>query len=114
MSERVFHLRNIKQVGRDERFLNSEKYSLIYYLQPFQSSLCSVLKQREKKPFCMSERDCLNVEFAAPCRVKLNALRYCHCVFIRSFNIHFDTCVLASLKGGTRNKPSRRLENVKN
>lgn len=90
VSNSVFHLWNIKQVGRDERLLNSEKYTLIYYLQPFQWCLCSVLKkqkEREKKNprVCLSRMVDMFCFLFRDLGVILNTLRCCHYLFFMSF-----------------------------
>lgn len=88
VSNSVFHLWNIKQVGRDERLLNSEKYTLIYYLQPFQWCLCSVLKKQKERERRKNPRVCLSRMVDMFCflfrdlGVILNTLRCCHYLFI--------------------------------
>lgn len=100
VSNSVFHLWNIKQVGRDERLLNSEKYTLIYYLQPFQWCLGSVLKKtkrgREKKPSCMSEQNGRHVLFSV--QGFRGYIKYITMLPLFIFLWHFDMCVLALCK----------------
>lgn len=95
VSKSVFHLRNIKQVGRDERLLNSEKCTLIYYSQPFQWCLCSVLKKKtEKKTPCV----CLSGIVFTFCFLFRNLKGYV--IYIKMlplYLLHFDMCVLALL-----------------
>lgn len=96
VSKSVFHPWRIRQVGRDERLLNWEKYTLIYYLQPFQWSLCSVLKKtkkKRKKPLCLSEQKGLHVLVYCSVQGLWGLVKYIEMLTFFFFNYFILTCV---------------------